>query len=244
MTRCSFVTGAGRGIGRAIAAALAEPGGHMVLHCHRSAAQIEELAAELRAAGTEITVCRADLAEKESIRRMLDELRENKIEIDLLVNNAGTSEWGLFCELSERRWKEVMEINLGSAYRLMRAVIPAMVRKKSGVIVNVASMWGLCGASCEAAYAASKAGLISLTRSLARELGPSGIRVNAVAPGVIRTDMMDSFTPGEIAALAAETPLGRVGEAAEVAEAVRFLASERASFITGQTLVVDGGYLA
>lgn len=244
MTRCSLITGAARGIGNAIARALAETGDQMVLHYHHSAAQVEELARELEGQGVEITLCRADLAEKEEIARMLEELREKGLEIDLLVNNAGTSEWGLLCDLSDSRWEEVLEINLSSAYRLMRSVIPSMLRRKKGVIVNVASMWGLCGASCEAAYAASKAGLISLTRSLARELGPSGIRVNAVAPGIIRTDMMKSFSEDEIRALAEDTPLGRPGEAREVAAAVRFLASDEASFITGQTLVVDGGFLA
>lgn len=244
MTRCSLITGAARGIGHAIAKALAEPGDHMILHYNHSTAQVEELARELETRGVKITICRADLAKKEEIGAMLDEIRARDLRIDLLVNNAGTSEWGLLCDLSDSRWEEVLEINLSSAYRLMRAVIPAMVRNHQGVIVNVASMWGLCGASCEAAYAASKAGLISLTRSLARELGPSGIRVNAVAPGVIRTDMMNSFSEEDIAALAEDTPLGRPGEAVEVAAAVRFLASEEASFITGQTLVVDGGYLA
>lgn len=244
MTRCSLITGAARGIGHAIAKALAMPGDHMILHYNHSAAQVEELERELLALGVKITLCRADLANKEEIGGMLDEIHKAGLEIDLLVNNAGTSEWGLLCDLSDSRWEEVLEINLSSAYRLMRAVIPSMVRNHQGVIVNVASMWGLCGASCEAAYAASKAGLISLTRSLARELGPSGIRVNAVAPGVIRTDMMKTFSEEDIAALAADTPLGRPGEADEVAAAVRFLASEEASFITGQTLVVDGGYLA
>lgn len=247
--KTALISGAAKGIGRGIAKALAESGYRLFLHYHSSEKAMEELLHELnagRSAENLHLAFQADLNSGDESERMTAAVKEaaGARGLDLLINNAGISEWGLFCELDPARWDEVFRINIGAAYRLTRAFAPAMIRRHSGVIINVASIWGLCGASCEAAYAASKAGLISLTRSLARELGPSGIRVNAVAPGVIRTDMLNGFTEDELRDLMDKTPLSRLGTVEDVASAVRFLASDEASFISGQCLTVDGGFTA
>ena len=162
--------------------------------------------------------------------------------VDILVNNAGISETGLVTDVTDEAWHNVMDTNLSSAFYMSRAATHDLVRQQSGSIVNIGSVWGRCGASCEAAYSASKAGLRGLTLSLAKELGPSGIRVNCVEPGVIDTDMNACYDDDDMAELCEQTPLYRIGDPSEVAEVVYFLASEKASFITGQLIGVDGGF--
>ena len=162
--------------------------------------------------------------------------------IDILVNNAGISETGLFTDMSGADWRRVIDTNLSSAFFLSRDVSREMIKQKSGRIINIGSVWGRCGASCEVAYSASKAGVRGLTLSMAKELGPSGITVNCVEPGVIATDMNSHFDSETMRELCDETPLCRIGQPEDVANAVMFLASDKASFITGQMLGVDGGF--
>lgn len=240
-----IITGSATGIGRSIAKAMCTPEYDLYLLFHHSADAMASLLKELRARGENPLAGQHSLENEIDTEQLVSrDVEEIVGDVDILINNAGISDWGLLSDTSLERWREIFQINLESSYRLINAVTPSMIRRKTGVIINIASVWGLKGAACEAAYAASKAGLISLTRSMARELGPSQIRVNAVAPGAIKTRMLDRFTEEELKAMADETPLGRLGTPDEVAAAVKFLASDEASYITGQTLVVDGGYLA
>jgi 3-oxoacyl-[acyl-carrier protein] reductase len=163
--------------------------------------------------------------------------------LDVLIHNAGIAYQGLLTDTDSDTWHALMGVHLDGAYHCCKAVIPTMVGRQSGVIVTVSSMWGITGASCEVAYSAAKAGLIGFTKALAKELGPSKIRVNCVAPGVIDTDMCAAFDEETRQALCEETPLGKMGTAEDVAESLLFLASEKASFITGQVLGVNGGFL-
>ena len=161
--------------------------------------------------------------------------------VDILINNAGLSHVGLISQITPQQWDRLFAVNVKGIFNTVRAVLPAMLQRQAGAIVNVSSMWGQAGASCEAAYSATKGAVIALTQALARELGPSGIRVNAVSPGLIDTEMNAHLSPADINAMADDTPLGRVGTPEEVAEAIFYLAT--ASFVTGQTLPVNGGYL-
>lgn len=239
-----LITGAAKGIGRAVALAMADDGWTLLLHSCHSEEAMRGLCRQLDEMKTPYRTFRADLSNAEGQLSLIGALEREGLMPGAFIHNAGVSEWGLLTDLKDKDWDALMEVNLHAACRLSQALIPSMVRRKSGQILFISSIWGISGASCEAAYAASKAGLISLARSLARELGPSGIRVNAVAPGVIDTDMLQRFSPDEKRALEDLTPLCRLGSPGEVADAVAFLCSDKASFISGQCLSVDGGFSA
>lgn len=174
---------------------------------------------------------------------MVSDIEKSLGSVGVLVNNAGIAEQALFSDISEEMWDRMFAVNVKGAYNCAQAVLPSMIHEKRGRIVNISSMWGISGASCEVHYSASKAAVIGFTRALAKELGPSGITVNCIAPGVIATEMNGRLSPETMAELKENTPLNRIGVPEDIAEAILFLASDRAAFITGQTLSVDGGFI-
>ena len=243
MKRVALVTGASRGIGRAVAARLARSGYAVGVNYYKRRDMAEELAALLRAEGREALAVRADVAVRAEVDAMTRRVEDAFGPVTLLVSNAGVAGQALFQDVTDELWDRCFAVNLGGARHAIRAVLPHMLREKSGCIVTVSSIWGRHGASCEVAYACTKHALIGLTRSLAMELAPSGIRVNCVAPGVIDTDMTRTLGDDTLRSLAEQTPLGRLGTPEDVAAAVAFLAGDGASFITGQVLTADGGFL-
>lgn len=243
MRRSALVTGASRGIGRAVAAVLAREGWAVCVNYLERRDAAESLVRELRAQGRAAMAFQADIADRESADACVRAASEELGPVELLVNNAGISRQGLFQDLDDAAWDRLLAVNLTGPRNAVLAVLPHMLSEKRGCVVNISSMWGLRGASCEAAYAATKAGVIGLTRSLALELAPSGIRVNCVAPGCVETDMVRVLGEDTRRMLAEETPLGRLGRPEDIAEAVAFLASEKAAFITGQVLAADGGFV-
>ena len=243
MKQVALVTGSSRGIGRAVALELAREGYDVCVNYlqHREAA--ESLVSQLQEMGREAIAVQADVADSRVVEDMVRQTEDALGPVTLLVNNAGISWYGLFQDTDDSTWDRVLAVNLTGARNAARAVLPRMISEKAGCIINISSMWGLRGASCEVAYACSKAGIIGLTRSLALEVAPSGIRVNCVAPGCIETDMVRVLGPETRDMLIGETPLGRLGTPEDIAHAVAFLASEKASFLTGQVLGADGGFI-
>ena len=237
----AFISGASRGIGAACAVALAKDGYDVILNYSRSEEAAKVVALQIETLGRRAVLRRFDVSDAGAVAENCTKIVEKYGVPDLLVNNAGISISGLIQDLESDEWDVLLDTNLKSAFLLCKAFIPGMVSRKSGCIINISSMWGQAGASCEAAYSASKGGINAFTKSLAKELGPSGIRVNAVAPGVVLTDMCSIYSEADLKALADETPLGRNGTPEDIANAVAFLASDRASFITGQILGVNGG---
>jgi 3-oxoacyl-[acyl-carrier protein] reductase len=232
----AIVTGGSRGIGVEICRKLSENGYYVYINYNNSAEKAEALAAEIGGKAVKF-----DVSDTQSVKIAMNSILSECKHIDLLVNNAGVSEIDLFNFIEQENADRILNINLRGTLSCSRAVISSMVNHKSGCIINISSMWGECGASCEVDYSASKAGIIGFTKALAKELAPSGIRVNCVSPGFILTEMNEKFTESELEEILEEIPLGKFGTTADVANAVIFLASENASFITGQTLSVNGG---
>lgn len=241
--KVALITGASRGIGRAEARKFARSGWQVAANYHRSEERVQQLAEELAAEGCALTPVQADVSDPEQVQRMVQQVLDSFGHIDLLVCNAGVARQGLLTDFSPEVWRRMMAVNLDGTFYCCRAVLPSMIRRQSGCIITTSSIWGIAGASCEVPYSAAKAGIIGLTKALAREVGPSGIRVNCIAPGVIDTEMNGEHSPEVMQQLAEETPLGAIGAPEQVADCALFLASEGASFVTGQVLSPNGGFL-
>lgn len=233
-----LITGGSRGIGRAMVE-LFSKNGYAVAFTYKNS----ENEAKSLAESTGALAIRADSASESEVFCAVNTAIASLGKIDCLINNAGISSFSLFTDITLEAWNDMLSTNLTGAFLYSKAVIPGMVSRKCGRIINISSMWGLVGSSCEVHYSTAKAGLIGMTKALAKELGPSGITVNAIAPGVIRTDMNKAISKEDLDTLVDETPLMRMGECSDVASAALFLASDEASFITGDVLNVSGGYV-
>ncbi len=243
MRKIALVTGASRGIGRAIAARLAREGWAVCINYIERQDKARELEDILSAEGCRVMTYQADVAVREQVNAMVQAVKDRFGPVSLLVSNAGIAGQCLIQEVTDEMWDRYFDVNVRGAFNCVQAVLPDMLHEKQGNIVTISSIWGLRGASCEVTYSATKAALIGLSKSLAMELAPSGIRVNCIAPGVIDTDMLDSLPAEVMDSLAEETPMGRLGKPEDIAGAVSFLASESASFVTGQVICADGGFI-
>ena len=241
MSKVAVITGASGGIGAATARRLAAEGFRLVLGYCRSREKAEALCRELRAAGGEAVTFRADITRPTEAAALIDHAVAEYGHLDVLINNAGIAQIKLFTDITPEEWQQMFAANVDGVYHCCRAAVPHLVRQHSGAIVNVSSIWGLCGASCETHYSAAKAAVIGFTQALAKELAPSGVTVNCVAPGAIDTEMNAHLSPEERRALEEEIPLGRMGTPEEAAAAIAFLAGEDARYFTGQVLSPNGG---
>lgn len=239
--KSAIVTGASRGIGRAIAIALAQEGAKVAVNFAGSEEKAEETVRMIEEAGGEAFAIRASVSSQEDVKQLVDGTMERFGSVDILVNNAGITKDNLLMRMKEEEWDDVLSTNLKGVFLCTKAVARPMMKKRSGTIVNLASVVGVAGNAGQANYVAAKAGVIGLTKTAAKELAARGIRVNAVAPGFITTDMTDKLPEDVKEAMLGQIPLGKLGDPEHVARAVVFLASEDSSYITGQTLHVDGG---
>ncbi len=241
--KAAIVTGGSGGIGSAVCRKLAQAG-HLTAICYsKGEKQAKQTAEELTAQGLTAAAFHCDITSLESIETCLEEIDRKFGQIELLVNNAGSAEIGLFTELSDERLCELMNVDLLGHMRLTKAVLPQMISRHEGNIINISSVWGEAGASCEVAYSAAKAGIIGFTKALAKECAPSGVRVNCVSCGLIDTKMNAGLSADDLQAVIDEIPLSRIGTPDEVASAVQFLAESGSSYITGQVIRVDGAWL-
>ena len=242
--KTAVVTGASRGIGAAIAVAMAKNGYNVILGYKENKERAEQLAEVLISGyGVAAFAVKADVSVSKEADELIETAYRNFGRIDVLVNNAGIAGFKLFTDITDEDWAQMIGTNLTGVFNCSRAAAKYMINAKSGSIVNISSMWGQVGASCEVHYSASKAGVIGLTQALAKELAPSNVRVNCICPGVIKTDMLKDISEETIDSLVDETPIGRIGTPKDIADSVAFLCSDGASFITGQVLGVNGGFV-
>mgnify|MGYP000056607325 FL=1 len=243
MSGTVIVTGASRGIGKACALAFGKNGADVIINYTRSKEKAEELCEEISKLGGRALPFCADVADRKDVDEMIAFAHSNFGSINTLVNNAGIAEQIMFCDITEEKWDRMFAVDVKGVYNCIQAALPDMIHNKSGRIINISSMWGITGASCEVHYSAAKAAVIGMTKALAKELGPSGITVNAIAPGVISTEMNGNISEEIMSELKEETPIGRIGTPEDIAETALFLASPKASFITGEVISVNGGFV-
>lgn len=240
--KVALVTGGARGIGKAICRSLANDGFKIAVNYNNSENEALALKKKLSTI-TDVEIFKCDVSDANAVKEMFFEISQKMGNVSVLVNNAGVAEQVLFTDITDEMWQRMINTNLSSAFYCSREALRNMISDKNGVIINIASMWGEVGASMEVHYSTAKAGLIGMTKALAKEVGLSGVRVNAVSPGVVLTDMMNSFSESDKENLKDETPLNSLGTPEDIAQAVSFLVSDNARFITGQVLSVNGGFV-
>lgn len=238
-----LVTGGSRGIGAAIAERFATVGMKVAIHYLEAHEAANETARRCLRHGAEVLTATADLRSKDQILKMREKLEKHGMLPDILVNNAGIAHYGMLTDVSEDEWDQVMNVNLKGMFLTTQQFMPHMVSQKYGRIINVSSVWGIAGASCEVVYSTAKGGMNAFTKALAKELAPSGVTVNAVAPGPVHTSMMERFETAEMAAIAEDIPAGRLAQPEEIASLVYFLALPESGYITGQIISPNGGWL-
>lgn len=238
-----LITGASRGIGAATAEAFARAGYAVTILYHTNSKKAEALVARLRVEGHEAIAISIDIKDYAAVRHAVQKANLQFGAVDVLVSNAGIASQKLFTDITPEEFKDMMDTHVTGLYNITQAVLPGMISKKTGSIITVSSIWGITGASCEVSYSTAKAAVIGFTRALAKEVGPSHITVNCVAPGVVDTDMNMNLSSGDIAELCDQTPLGRIGTPQEIADVIVFLASDKAGFITGQVISPNGGLI-
>ena len=241
MKQVAIVTGASSGIGREIAKSLAKQNIKVIANYNNSEEKAIELKKELEAEGIVIDIVKADVSKREEIKNLVKYAIENYEKIDILINNAGISEYKLFTDETDEDWNKVINTNLYSAFAVSQEVIPNMIKNKNGCIINISSVWGMVGTSTEVLYSVSKAGIDGLTKALAKELGPSNIRVNAIAPGIVDTDMCKNFTEEEIENIKEEIPLERIGKVEDISKCINWLIND--NYTTGQIISINGGWI-
>lgn len=239
----AFISGASRGIGRAAALKLASLGYDLALNYHTNYEAAQNVQHEAQKYGVKVLLLAGDIADENNVREMFRKIGETFGGADVVVNNASFAEQLMFQDITYEKWRRMFAVTVDGAFFTVQNALPHMLHEKRGRIINISSMWGEVGASCEVHYSAAKGALIAMTKALAKELGPSGITVNCITPGVIDTDMNAHLSAEDLAELCEETPLGRLGSPDDIAETVAFLASAEAGFITGQIIGVNGGFV-
>ena len=241
MNKIVLITGASRGIGREIAKILAKQGEKVIANYNKSEKEAYALKQELEQENIEIDIVKADVSKREEVQKLVKFAIKKYGKIDVLINNAGISEFKLFTEITDDDFKKIIDTNLYSAFIMCQETVPYMIHEKDGCIINISSIWGMVGASCEVAYSISKAGMDGMTKSLAKELGPSNIRVNSIAPGIIDTDINNGLTDKEKEDIKEEIPLGKIGKTSEIAKCVKWLIEDE--YTTGQIISINGGWI-
>lgn len=238
MYKTVFITGGSRGIGACAVKKFAKSGYRVAFSYLNSEKEAKILENKYGALAV-----KADISDSEQVDKAIEKIEKAFGSVDILVNNAGIDEFALVTDITDEMWKKMIDTNLSGAFYACRRVLPSMIHKKDGIIINISSMWGEVGASCEVHYSVSKAGLIGLTKALAKEVGPSGIRVNCITPGVVDTDMNKNLTGDDVKSLISDTPLGKIASPEDIVGVMEFLASDSSSFITGQIIGVNGGFI-